>query len=191
MKPINGKKQFTLKDQQGMALLTAILVMAMLTILGIAGIYLSKTDIMISRNFRIIKKKFFTAEAALEQGINILRATPVEDWNDDFLNGATQANPDVVLPGMSSVSFYGMTYTVRVKNNLDDPVFLDANYTVDEQFSTDTDEILVIIAEANSGTGQTKMLESAVQWIPKPATSYGGKDITTENTNTTTAEITW
>lgn len=190
MKPFSEKQGIGIKGQEGMALLTALIIMVMLTGMGLAGIYLASTDIMISQNYKKIKQKFFTAEAGLEQGINILRSTSINDWND-LINAATASNPEAILSGISDAPFHGMTYTIRVKNNMDDPVFSDANYTADEQCSTDTDDILVVISESKANEGEPKYLETAVQWEPNPVHSYGGKDITTDNINVVEANIDW
>ncbi|MGA1843838.1 MAG: PilX N-terminal domain-containing pilus assembly protein [bacterium] len=179
-----------LGNQQGVAILAALVVMVMLTVLGLAGIYLSTTDIMISHNYRVIKQKFYAAEAALQQGINILRGTSIEDWND-YISTATAKDPEVALPGMSDVEFQGMRYTIKVKNNLDDFVFGDANYTVDEWYSTNLDNIMVVVAEGMGDSGQPKVLEAAVEWEPGSVHSYGGKDITSDNVNVTVANIDW
>lgn len=190
MKSFSEKQSISIKGQEGMALLTALIIMVMLTAMGLAGIYLATTDIMISQNYKKIKQKFFTAEAALEQGVNILRSTSIDDWNA-LIEGATASNPEVILSDISDVPFHGMTYTIRVKNNLDDPVFSDANHTADQQCSTDTDDILVVISESKASEGEPKYLEAAVQWEPNPVHSYGGKDITTDNINVVEANIDW
>ncbi|MGA1863736.1 MAG: PilX N-terminal domain-containing pilus assembly protein [bacterium] len=190
MKPFTEKQGIGIKGEEGMALLTALIIMVMLTGMGLAGIYLASTDLMISQNYKKIKQKFYTAEAGLEQGINILRSTSIDDWND-LIETAKAANPEVILSGMSDVPFQGMWYTIRVKNNLDDPVFWDANHTVDEQCSTDTDDILVVISECKANEGEPKYIETAVQWEPNPVHSYGGKDITTDNINVVEANIDW
>jgi hypothetical protein len=190
MTPFPGKQDVGIKGQEGMALLTALIIMVMLTGMGLAGIYLASTDIMISQNYKKIKQKFYTAEAGLEQGINILKSTSIDDWND-LINGATASNPEVILSGISDIPFQGMMYTVRVKNNMDDPIFSDANHTADEQYSMDTDDILVVISESKANEGEPKYIETAVQWEPNPVHSYGGKDITTDNINVVEANIDW
>ncbi len=195
MKPFPEKQRITIKGEEGMALLTALIVMVMLTGMGLAGIYLATTDVMISQNYKKIKQKFFTAEAALAHGINILQSTPIDDWNK-LIEKATASNPEIVLVDLSGnsyqdVPFHGITYTIWVKNNPDDPAFSDANFTVDEQCSTDTDDILVVIAESRANEGEPKYLETAVQWEPNPVHSYGGKDITTDNINVVEANIDW
>lgn len=173
-----------------MALFAAFVVLVFLTVMGLAGIYLATTDIKISQNYKEIRQRFFTAEAGLQQGINTLQSTSVENWNS-FLTGATSSNPEVLMSGMSDVSFCGMNYTVRVRNNLDDNVFSDPNYTSSDWYCTDTDEILVIIAEGSGSNGEPKILETAVQWEPSPDNSYGGKDMTADNANVTDANIDW
>jgi len=190
MKRIAKDQSNPLTDQRGMALFAAFVVLILLTVLGLAGIYLATTDIKISHNYKEIRQRFFTAEAALEQGVNIVQSTSVDNWSN-FLTGATITDPEVLISGLSNVSFYGMNYTVLVRNNLDDPVFTDPNYTTSERYSTDKDEILVIIAEARGNAGDPKILETAVQWEPSPENSYGGKDMTADNANVTDANIDW
>ena len=186
-----AKKQGNLLgNEKGMALFAAFVVLILLTVMGLAGIYLATTDIKISQNYKEIRQRFFAAEAGLQQGINTVQSTSVDNWNN-FLSGATSSNPEVLMSGMSGVSFYGMNYTVRVKNNLDDPVFSDANYTSSDWYCKDTDEILVIIAEGSGSSGEPKTLETAVQWEPSPENSYGGKDMTADNANVTDANIDW
>ena len=190
MKRIDQKTRHISKGQQGMALFAALVVMIMLTVLGMAGIYLATTDIMISHNYKQIRQKFFTAEAALQQGINTLKTTGVNDWSD-FITGADQSTPAITIPSLKDVDFHGMTFRVRVQNNLDDPVFTDPNYTSTQWYSTDLDKILVVIAEGMGSRGEPKVIESAVQWEPKPVHSYGGKDMTADNANVTTGNIDW
>lgn len=183
-------KHFIIGNKYGFALLAAIFVMAILTALGTVGIYLAVTDIKIAQNYKMTKQKFYAAEAALERGVNILRSASIENWNS-FINGASASEPEVVLSALDKIQFYGMRYTIWVKNNSDDPVFDDSNYSLDEKCSTDKDNTLVVIGEAHSSSGRSKRIEAAVKSIPINLGSYGGKNITMNNISVTTARITW
>ena len=185
-----SNKKYFISNQKGLALLSALIVMAILTALGMSGIYLSSTDIKIAKNYRLQKQKFYAAEAAIARGTGILNLTSISNWTN-LLSGATESDPEVILADLEDVQFHSMTYTLMVRNNLDDPVFKDGNYTTDEKYSTDTDDILVLIAEGNGDSGMPKYVETAIKWTPQTERSYGGKDITTDNINVTTASITW
>ena len=174
----------------GFALITAVFVMVILTALGTVGIYLTVTDIKIAQNYKLTKQKFYTAEAALERGVNILRSASIDNWNN-FINGASASKPEVVLSNLENIPLCGMRYTILVKNNLDDPVFDDANYTLDEKCGTDTDNTLIVIGEGHSGSGRPKRIEASIKSIPINPGSYGGKNITMNNISVTTARITW
>ena len=188
MKRIDKKTKLIIQKQQGMAIFAALVVMIILTVLGMAGIYMATTDIMISQNYKQIRQKFFTAEAGLQQGINELKTTGVTDWSE-FITGATSVDPNVEL--LKEPDFYGMNFRVLVQNNLDDPVFTDANYSSADWYNTDLDRILVLIAEGKGSSGSAKTIEAAVQWEPRPENSYGGKDITADNSNTIRGNIDW
>tara|TARA_B100000315_G_scaffold141720_1_gene130782 strand:+ start:3657 stop:4235 length:579 start_codon:yes stop_codon:yes gene_type:complete len=61
-----------LKDESGIALITALLFMVLLTVLGTAGIMTSSTDVKISDNFQNYQEAFYSADGAGQLGINWL-----------------------------------------------------------------------------------------------------------------------
>lgn len=61
-----------LRDERGIALVIALLVMVILTVLGIAVIMNVNTEIMISSNAKDSKQAFYTAEAGLQAGMGQL-----------------------------------------------------------------------------------------------------------------------
>jgi Tfp pilus assembly protein PilX len=76
------------KSQDGFVLLTALMVLALLTMLGIAGLRLAQVDIMIAGNCRLMKKAFYHSEAAVELG-QVISKDVYKDQktnNYDFIN---------------------------------------------------------------------------------------------------------
>lgn len=175
---------------EGLALVSSLIILFILTSLGLTGIYLASMDLKIAGNYRIYKQKFYTAEAALERGVNRLKNTSTDIWRE-LIEDASATHPEQVLFDMNQVAFQGMNYTVLVKNNFDDPVFDDANFTPDQKYSTETDHILVLIGEGSNNKGRPIRLQTAVAWTPQEYNSYGGRDITTENTNVSEVMINW
>ncbi|MBN2374364.1 pilus assembly PilX N-terminal domain-containing protein [bacterium] len=189
-KGISSMKKILTANKNGFVLMTAIFVMAILAVFGTIGIYLAATDVKIAQNYKMTKQKFYAAEAALERGVNILRSTPTENWKG-HISDSSSSKPEAVLSNLENIQFHGMKYTVLIKNNLDDPVFADSNYTEDKKYSTDTDDTLVIIGEGHGSSGWPKRIEAAVKSMPVTPGSYGGKNITMNNISVTAARITW
>src|SRR3989304_8513560 len=61
-----------LKDERGIALVIALLIMVVLTVLGIAVIMNVNTEINISENAKNSKQVFYVAESGLQAGMNQL-----------------------------------------------------------------------------------------------------------------------
>ena len=63
------------RDDRGIVLILALLVMLVLSVLGSAFLFLSGTEINISRNSQIVTQAFYAAEAGLDSAINLLPGT--------------------------------------------------------------------------------------------------------------------
>src|SRR3972149_1721273 len=61
-----------LKEERGIALVIALLIMVVLTVLGIAVIMNVNTEINISENAKTSKQVFYVAESGLQAGMNQL-----------------------------------------------------------------------------------------------------------------------
>ncbi len=63
-----------MRNEKGITLVVALLILAALTLLGTAAIFATTTDLRISSNFRQAGETFYAAEAGAEYGVNRLRA---------------------------------------------------------------------------------------------------------------------
>ena len=81
-----GKQIDILRNEDGSVMLVALLLMAVLTIMGIAAINTSNIEILISSNDRSYKQNFYRSEAAAYEA-----AQRVEDADDADLMPATTA----------------------------------------------------------------------------------------------------
>ena len=92
-----------LSNQEGSALVIALLVMMLLTALGAAAVMVSNTETRIASNYRDSQEALYAADAAVERVVQDLLLVP--RWND-ILNGTAQSGftegsstSPVVLPG--------------------------------------------------------------------------------------------
>ena len=69
-------------NQDGMALIAALLLMVVLAALGVSIVYYSSTDIKIARNMTTSSQAFMVSEAGAADGINYLRTD--QDWGPDL-----------------------------------------------------------------------------------------------------------
>jgi hypothetical protein len=119
----------TLTDQRGFAIFGAVLVLALVTIIGIAAISTSTSERRTATNFVLYERVFYTAEAGLqhvkEAFKNTLRrniaqmvanGTPI-NWNF-ALGTATTAYPRITW--ISNQPIDGNTYTITIWDNNDD-----------------------------------------------------------------------
>lgn len=81
---IMGKQIDILRNEDGSVMLVALLLMAVLTIMGVAAINTSNIEILISSNDRSYKQNFYRSEAAAYEAAQI-----VEDADDANLMPAT------------------------------------------------------------------------------------------------------
>lgn len=78
-----------LSNQDGSALIIALLAMMLLTALGAAVVMVSSTETRISGNYRDSQEALYAADAAVERVVQDLLLVP--RWND-ILNGTTQSS---------------------------------------------------------------------------------------------------
>lgn len=97
------------RDDRGIVLILALLVMLILSVLGTAFLALSSTETTISRNSRIVAQAFYAAEAGVDTVLNLLpltnqiNSTPVEPNTPNvvFQTGPPGAPAPPVLLGPS------------------------------------------------------------------------------------------
>ena len=86
---INQRLRSRLSDQEGSALIVALMAMMLLTALGAAVVMVSSTETRISGNYRDSQEALYAADAAVERVVQDLLLVP--RWND-ILNGTTQSS---------------------------------------------------------------------------------------------------
>jgi hypothetical protein len=121
----------TLTDQRGFAIFGAILVLALVTIIGIAAISTSTSERRTATNFMLYERVFYSAEAGLEHvkeafkntlrtpaNIAVMAVTGRPDWSF-ALNGATAINYAGGVRFISNQRIDTNTYTITVWDNDD------------------------------------------------------------------------
>lgn len=81
-------------EEKGSALLLALIIMVMLTLVFVAAITTSVTDMDISKNIKEKTSSFYVAEAGLEYGMGVLKSNP-NMLNNDSLMMLINANPNL------------------------------------------------------------------------------------------------
>lgn len=161
-------------DEKGIALITALMVMVMLTILGLAAIMTSTTEMQIAGNEKTANRAFYAAEAGINEAIARFNL-PTGDAN---LITADVANPAWNTAFNRTLSD-GSSYSVTVAHkpdtdNLDGDttttiVYYARSFNYDNSTATDHTDgypVEVITVGGTDGTSQsTVVLELSKQPI--------------------------
>ncbi|MDZ4133173.1 MAG: pilus assembly PilX N-terminal domain-containing protein [Dethiobacteria bacterium] len=126
MKSNNTAKNI-IQSEQGVALVTALLMLALITAMGIAATNLSIVEGWLSANYRSSKQAFHVAEAGLELTKYYLRndANTDSSWSNgtfNFPTGAVSAAPSTsyypVAIASNTINVGGATgtFTIKLKN---------------------------------------------------------------------------
>jgi hypothetical protein len=94
-------------EERGSALLLALIIMVMLTLVFVAAITTSVTDMDISENVKEKTSSFYVAEAGLEYGMGVLKSNP------DMLS-----NDSLMMLINASPALGGGTYNVQVSGTV-------------------------------------------------------------------------
>ena len=168
-KELKDKKLLSiLKNNDGSALIYAILILIVLTILGLSSMKTTDVELKISGNDKLHKIAFFAAEAEIESGravLNDLKKGDSGSWdnlladNSITWNGASATDLNAVLDsGGGRIVDPNITYSLSVADNDD----LDSNLLVD------TDNIIILTSTVNY-KGARVALEASVH--------YSGDDV--------------
>ncbi len=91
-----------LKNESGVALVTGLVIMVLLTAIGTYAINMTEIDQTLSTNLKASKQAFYLAEAGIEQGRQpILASTAIPPAPASFTESLTSAN----YPGSYTVTF--------------------------------------------------------------------------------------
>ena len=122
--------QTRLANQDGTALIIALMSMMLLTALGGAVIMVSRTEAAIANNYRNSQEALYAADAAIERVVQDLLLVP--RWNDILANGGagvagvtssfTRGNPasQITLPTGGKVTLNATTANMQAMTDADD-----------------------------------------------------------------------
>lgn len=190
----------SISDQSGIVLVTALLIMLVLTLLGTAAIMTTSTDVKISANFKRHTDAFYIAQAGVEAGRDYLKTNfdSTTGWNG-FL--ATPANCDPCsysdLEDLDNKNNITSTYTSTdaTLNQVGNGSF--NLYTVDDDdgdsdYTADDNQRIYITAKGiiTGAASSVVVLEEYIQFF-QGYDSYGGKDLTVGGTSVAEGEATW
>ena len=122
-----------LNNQNGVALLTALMVMALMTIIGVSASNTTNTELKIAGNEKKSGQAFYAAEAGVYVAIAGLKADS-DGWDDQL--GAE----------FTELDYHGNTYSAVITDNadVDDTVFITSTGTS----SLSTKKIKALVARA-------------------------------------------
>jgi len=136
-----------LKNQQGSMIVIAMIVLALLTMIGISATNMSSTEVQVSTNAMLHNIAFYTADSGIEAGraaLNTIKVANAENWDkllrvEEFTWNARQVDTlDGVLDAEGGRTVGQTTYTLTVVDNED----LDGND------QTDTDDTVLLTSTA-------------------------------------------
>ncbi len=136
-----------LENQQGSMILIAIIILALLTIIGISATNISNTEVMVSTNAMLHNIAFYTADSGIEAGrtaLNTIKIADAANWDkllrvEEFTWNAVQVDTlDDVLDAEGGRTVGQTTFTLTVVDNDD----LDGNG------QTDTDDTVLLTSTA-------------------------------------------
>lgn len=105
-----------LANQDGTALVIALMSMMLLTALGAAVVMVSRTETAIANNYRNSQEALYAADAAVERVVQDLLMVP--RWNDILTGGVTSSFSDaapsnIVLPGGGRINLLNATAALQ------------------------------------------------------------------------------
>jgi Tfp pilus assembly protein PilX len=153
-----------LLDQRGFAIFGAILILALVTVIGVAAIATSISERRTATNFLLYEKVFYTAEAGLEHvkeafkntlrtpaQLSVMAITGRPNWSFALV-GATDTTFAGGVTWIANQPIDGNNYTITVWDNDD----LDGNPAID------ADGLLYIQSDATGPRNQNCSIQTLV-----------------------------
>lgn len=176
-----------IKDESGIALVIALLIMVLLTVLGTAAIMTSTTDVKIGANFQRSSSAFYIAEAGLEAGLDFLgdNFNSTDGWDTYLQDPSSDPEGENITSNLVSSTVGSGSFNIYT---LDDT----ATEGDDGDLSDDTNKKIYLTSKGTTGGSfsATVTLQEYIEFYQAYA-SYGGKDLTAGNTNVATGETVW
>jgi Tfp pilus assembly protein PilX len=201
------KRLFRTSDEKGAVLITGLLLVLVMTILSMAGLMSTASELRISANDRSSKKVFYVAEAGLEDARSRLQtgasSNPVYDnqfsnpgWAA-FIGTESKSTEKGYLSGNTSHVRYdqlnsGLNYVVTVNHKLDGSGNIlrwgDSNDDgIPEENTSVGRNIFVITSEGYDSDGASKPLRIEATQVPSitaPAALYTKAHTNIQGTST-------
>ncbi len=193
------KKNWNAGNERGAVLIVGLLVILVLTVLTMAAMMSTGTELRIAANDRSAKEVFYISEAGLEDARSRLQvgasASPIYDnqpananWTA-FIGTAPEATAKGYT-GNSNQALYtalnpSVDYVVTIKHKLDSAGNIlkwgDSNYDgIPEENATGGTPIYVITSTGHTSTGATKSVQ--IEAAPEPPITARAALYTKENT---------
>lgn len=172
--------------ETGSVMVVALLMLALLTIVGIAASNTSTTEVQISANEQLNRIVFYAADAGLNVGRLFLNDVKVADpgnwdrllagtvftWQDADDNAVNVSTLNNVVDTTWNRNMGSATYTLQVSDNDD----LDGNPLVD------TDNVVILTSTATFRNARAQV-QAAVRYFG-PVDAYAQEHYDTGNTGT-------
>ncbi len=102
----------TIKNQKGLALITALLILLSLTVIGIVAVNSSNIETLITTNTKVSKQAFFLAEAGVQEGKETLRKRILDEASTLDAQINLVKGPDGILETADDLPFISKTLGV-------------------------------------------------------------------------------
>ncbi len=178
MTPIRWRAAPTPRNERGIALVLAVLVLLSLTGVVVSYLAVSALEPQISRNLADTARARYLAEAGLEQGFNVLvhTADGAGSWTG-LLAGATPRRPWVAVAGLTDAALAGAgeagVFSVTLRNDRGAADTLVTGLTSATSPALDTtpdrdENRLVIMRSTGTFRGASKTIEAVVRGVALP-----------------------
>src|SRR6267143_1234188 len=163
-----------LRNERGIALILAVMVLLCLTGLVVAYLSVSALEPQISRNLADASRSRYLAEAGIERGFNVLVGD--NNWGG-LLGGATTGSPWVALAGLTNAAIAGATsggtfsVTIRNDNDVADTPLTGLTATTNPPMDTSPtgeNNGVLIMRSAGTFNGMTKTIEVVIRRTTLP-----------------------
>ncbi|MBI5187203.1 MAG: pilus assembly PilX N-terminal domain-containing protein [Nitrospinae bacterium] len=188
---LNDAFRTTKSGESGIALVTALLVMFVLTLLATAAIMTTGTDVKIGSNYKATQDLFYVADAGLEAGRNFLSSNfnTTTGWNTYLTNGNNPVAAGDTVKGTNITGYLSSNVVGRGTFRIS---VLDDN-DGDGSYTADVNKKVFLTSKGTVTTGGTTAMKTLEEYFEfnQNYSTYGGKDLTGGNTGVATGEAAW
>lgn len=145
------------RNEQGVVLVIALMILALLSVLSLTAILTTSTDLKISANYRILQSTFYNTEGSMDIAPGIIRRTiSLKTDSPDILSsqGISDANANGISDTDEDASVFSGLTTDADANGTPDFVEAVMGYTTasPQNFTITIDSKATTIAASRTGT---------------------------------------